>query len=353
MLASQRGHATRNLGRNPAPPTTFSPDLLAAIEECDIATLNNHLNSLLTQCHPDTGWGALHTVCYSLRAPSERKIEALALLLENGADVNQVMGNEVWTPLHAAAVGGDAGVVRFLLDRGARTDIEDGRCGTPLKRAVEDGCADVVDAMLGRGARGPGGKSELWIWNGGIETTLLHFAASLGQVGVVELLLERGGREVLEAWDFGGMTPLTSCVDVDAAEFVDAEEWKARERVAEVLVAAGADVAKRDRCGITALHGAARYGFRALVVRCLDCGIDVNDTGDRGGSGGTPQHKDDEHEYVFRSTPLHQAVQGEHVEVVKLLLSRGAKPAVPDLDGKHALHHLLDGWERIKDDEEP
>ncbi len=57
------------------------------------------------------------------------------------------------TPLHTAALGGDAEVVKLLLDHGAEINARDQESGaTPLSYAASLGRAEVVDLLLTRGA---------------------------------------------------------------------------------------------------------------------------------------------------------------------------------------------------------
>ena len=337
LVEEQAEQANLKIRRNSFIP--FSPTVVEALEQCDIETVRRRLDEVVKQGHPDTGWAAMHTVCHSTSSP-KLKIEIIKLLLENGAEVNEAMGNELWTPLHAATVGGDVEVVRFLLENGARTDAEDGRCQTPLTIAIDLGYVAVVDVLLVQCG------SNFRIRGGGYETTLLHYAATTNHVAIIELLLARGGLKALEAKNDGGQTPLLCCLSLNAAEFFDSDDdFKAREKAVEALICAGANLSARDNFGRSVLHEAARYGFRALVLKCLDNGMDINDDG-----GGIPQpvgwYGDG-----FHCTPLHLAVWGAHLELVQLLLSFGANPSLPDHEGKHPLHYLLEGWDWIKNDQ--
>jgi ankyrin repeat protein len=55
--------------------------------------------------------------------------------------------------LHTAALGGDAEVVKLLLDHGAEINARDQESGaTPLAYAASLGRAEVVELLLDRGA---------------------------------------------------------------------------------------------------------------------------------------------------------------------------------------------------------
>lgn len=336
LVEKQAEQASFYIRRNSFTP--FSPTVVEALEQCNIEIVRSRLDEVVKQGHPVTGWAAMHTVCHSTSSP-KLKIEIIKLLLENGAEVNEAMGNECWTPLHAATAEGDVEVVRFLLENGARIDAEDGRCETPLTIAIDLGYVAVVDLLLVHCG------SNLRIQRGGGETILLHHAAATKYVAVIELLLARGGLNDLEAKNDSGETPLLCCLSLDAAEsFCSNDDLKAKEKAVEALVCAGANISARDNYGRSFLHGAARYGFCALVLKCLDNGMDINDNG-----GGITQSVDC-YGNEFHCTPLHLAVWGTHLELVQLLLSFGANPFLPDHEGKHPLHYLLEGWDGIKND---
>lgn len=72
------------------------------------------------------------------------------LLLENGANVNNVENEGGGTPLYAASQNGRVGVVNVLLAAGANTDQAVG--ATPLYIASERGDVDIVNALLKNGA---------------------------------------------------------------------------------------------------------------------------------------------------------------------------------------------------------
>jgi ankyrin repeat protein len=86
------------------------------------------------------------------------RADAAELLLERGADVNEMADSEclpdaeraegIGTALHAAARGGHARVVALLLERGADRRVRDSRGQTVREAAAERGHAAIV-AMLG------------------------------------------------------------------------------------------------------------------------------------------------------------------------------------------------------------
>ena len=69
-------------------------------------------------------------------------------LIERDADVNK----PGWTPLHYAASGGNAKVVKLLLDHYAYIDAESPNGSTPLMMAALYGSSDTVKVLLDAGA---------------------------------------------------------------------------------------------------------------------------------------------------------------------------------------------------------
>jgi ankyrin repeat protein len=86
-------------------------------------------------------------------------------LLARGAGVN-ARNSTGATPLHDAALAGNADLARLLIEKGAQVDARDGESGaTPLHHAASWGRAAVVRLLLEKGAdptlRNKSGKTPL------------------------------------------------------------------------------------------------------------------------------------------------------------------------------------------------
>lgn len=79
-------------------------------------------------------------------ATAGRQAEAVAILLEVGADVD-APSEGGFTALHSAAVTGDARMTRMLLDAGATVDVETKGGKTPMEFAIEADHAEIVDLL--------------------------------------------------------------------------------------------------------------------------------------------------------------------------------------------------------------
>ena len=107
----------------------------------------------------------------------------VALLLENGADVNiRNEGGE--TPLHYAAGHGHTKVMEILLENGADPAQKGTGCGTPMQWAARNGQIQPIKTLVDHGVSIDQGGS------GGV--TALMEATSYGQMATVRFLLANG-----------------------------------------------------------------------------------------------------------------------------------------------------------------
>lgn len=109
---------------------------------------------------------------------------AARLLLASGADPNQAARNGTRVaPLHSAVAGGNAEIVRELLERGAEAGAHQEGGFTPLHTAAGEGREEMVRLLLARGAdavaRADAGK------------TPVDLARERGHETIVELLRPR------------------------------------------------------------------------------------------------------------------------------------------------------------------
>lgn len=129
------------------------------------------------------GLSALH---YAARAGARR---AVRLLLSRGAEAAARASHmvECVTPLHCAAMSGDATVLGDLLDHGADVDETDRLRYTALHHAAQGGHIEAVRALIDAGAAPNLRGSE--------GSTPLLMAWAQGHTEVARLLAEAGGVE--------------------------------------------------------------------------------------------------------------------------------------------------------------
>jgi hypothetical protein len=83
-----------------------------------------------------------------MMAALKAEVEAASALVAHGAAVRK----EGWSPLHYAATGGNAVIVKLLLSKGAPLEARSPNGSTPLMMAARYGNEEAVDALLAAGA---------------------------------------------------------------------------------------------------------------------------------------------------------------------------------------------------------
>jgi len=264
-------------------------------------------------------------------------------LIAQGADVNASDGDEVRTPLLAAADGGHAEVVKLLLKNGAKVDMGDSYGYTPLYYAIWSDDEAAVKSLVSSGAdvnTRPSNEKDypplayaIWQWHkGNVEILLdagadintkdekgytplywaafssskdvldlilakgdypntIHLAACKGDLDRVKTLIERGTNIDIKD-EFG-------CVPLHWAALAESPE------VADFLIGKGADVNAKDARNLTPLIAARGLPVIKLLV---SKGADI-------------QAQDSYPE----STKLHWACIEGDKDVVEFLISKGAE----------------------------
>ena len=182
-----------------------------------------------------------------------------------------------------------------------------------------------IDALLEAAFRGNFAKlyslldaDRSLVWEARGDVTALHLAASAGQEDAAHLLLSKGA--ALDASGSEG-TALFQAT------------WAQRESLVDLLLLNGADVNLATTSGVTALMTASFNGNTVLARRLLDADADVD----------APTSEGACHFYsvpvpVCGESALHLAAAGGHVEVIRLLLDRGAAANLADQLGQTAAH---------------
>ncbi|HET7845075.1 MAG TPA: ankyrin repeat domain-containing protein [Xanthomonadales bacterium] len=217
----------------------------------------------------------------------------------------------------AAAMQGDSAAVDKLLALGLSIDARDAQGCTALLRACGGGREDLVATLLARGADATIGAAT--------GATCLSAAVSARREGVVVQLLDHGVpvNQPLP----GGGTPLMVASALGLAGIV------------ELLLARGARIDAADELGNTALHAAAQFCFhgndgeraRTLLNTLLAAKAPVDRAN---GAGQTPLLL----LLGARAEAATPTPQRTLVELVELLLARGADADAQDARGVSCLH---------------
>ncbi len=243
------------------------------------------------------------------------------------------------TPLMIAARAGNVDAVKALLADGADPNAKEAAHGqTALMWAVADRHPDVVRLLLAAHADVQA-RSSTWMQRqniccqltGGDEDpvvmpqggfTPLLFAAQYGDADSAKLLIAAGADLKAVASDGTGALVIAA--------------HAGQTGVAEVLLQAGAD-ANAAGAGYSALHVAAAAGDLAMTKVLLDHGANPNIRQEKGSPTKRVASGHSMDRRMIGATPFVLAAHAGHLEVMKLLIAKGADPTIPLKDGRSAV----------------
>ncbi|XP_061442853.1 ankyrin repeat and KH domain-containing protein 1 isoform X2 [Rhineura floridana] len=235
-----------------------------------------------------------------MEAASAGHVEVAGVLLEYGAGINTHSNEFKESALTLACYKGHLDMVRFLLEAGADQEHKTDEMHTALMEACMDGHVEVARLLLDSGAQVnmPADSFE----------SPLTLAACGGHVELAALLIERGAN--LEEVNDEGYTPL-----MEAAR-------EGHEEMVALLLAQGANInAQTEETQETALTLACCGGFSEVADFLIKAGADIE---------------------LGCSTPLMEAAQEGHLELVKYLLAAGANVHATTATGDTALTYACE-----------
>jgi ankyrin repeat protein len=226
------------------------------------------------------------------------------LIIKYPQDVN-ASGGRYATPLVAALAGKHFQTADLLRRNGAALHFRGDHMRTPLHFAASNGDLEVVQKIIEYDIRA---KNTGW-------HRFLHFASSKVKGGSVLRLLPKSGAHI-NARDMDGSSPLHYA------------SFKGDLEIVCQLLEHGADVKARTTDGSTPLHEASACGALKVVRLLLERGADIKA---RAKDGSTPLHNASSPRYglPWRKEPM---------MVVALLLEHGADVNAREQDGVTPLH---------------
>ncbi|KAK9806010.1 hypothetical protein WJX73_004689 [Symbiochloris irregularis] len=232
-------------------------------------------------------------------APAWQEVARVVDLQRPGlATVRQVMK---WQPLHMAAMAGDAGLVKRLVQEfECDPQQRSANSWTPLHCAAAHNQVAVIHALVDLGCSSSSQDA--------VSSTPMHVAAGEGHMGAIAALYKLGCSA--EVKDRDGCTPLYC-----------AAAWNRVEAV-KTLAALGCSPSLQSEEGRMSVHVAAEQGWTDLIDVLV-----------------TDMHNQVDCADGCKFTPLHSAASGGHVKAIQKLVSLGHKVDVLDYVGRSPLHY--------------
>ena len=261
------------------------------------------------------------------RAALEGNVGSIRALLEQGVDVEEAL-EDGQTPLMLAALRGHHKAVKTLVAAGANIDATTSKGWTTLMNAVRNKDKSTVALLVSNGADVNHLSPDRW--------TALAEASYQSQTDIIKILLDCGADT--ESRSSHDWTPLMHA------------SYKGDEMAVALLLDAGADVNVTSQHDETAVLLATAGGHASVVRTLLDAGCDpeprwakyLKGNGkakkSQGGDGrrGVPRGADSR-AHPQGWTPLMLACQGGYDELAQILLDLGVDTEVISPYGKTAL----------------
>jgi ankyrin repeat protein len=245
--------------------------------------------------------------------------QMVQLLVAAGANLNAATRVGGLTPIAMGCTKGYAPVIKALLDAGAsaNTSVEGG-LATCLMLAASSGNAQSVELLLDHGADVNAKESR----HG---QTALMFAATKNRADVIKVLMKHGADSAVASTVVRLARRRTDADGNPLAETGAPKAPGSDEEARLAALMAARDARATVLGGMTALLFAARDGGLEAAAALVEGGADVN----------LPHAGD-------KTTPLIMAINNAHFELGKFLLEHGADPNTTNDDGLAPLYATID-----------
>ena len=182
--------------------------------------------------------------------------EVIELLLDSGVDINEPSALDKYPLSAAISSDDDVEMVKFLISKGAKVNVENKQGITPLDYAIDKNAKETVKVLVSNRAN---------INSQG----LLSHAVVEGRAEIAEYLLSKGADVNIQ--DSIG-TPLYALLNLTLVW----EDENLKLKIAQLLISKGADVNKANEFKKTPIFGAAYNKEKEMVDLLLANGANIN-----------------------------------------------------------------------------
>ena len=271
-----------------------------------------------------------------IEAVIKDNINAVKILLENHADINIIYKHTtLGTALHAAIARNNITMLKYLLEKGAKADVQDIYNNTPLMIACrlyikKDIIQDLVKNTKNIDLQNNHGN------------TALMYATDIGLINTVRLFIKQGANVNIQNNHNNNALILATI--------------KNYQNIVQLLIQANANINMKDKNGRTALIWAAHRGHTEIARLLIDAGANINHQESNGNNALTwaayQGYKDIvkllienkaniDLQCKYGNTALIYAARNGHKEIVELLIENGANVNIENNDKCIALAAAL------------
>lgn len=226
----------------------------------------------------------------------------------------QIRGVNLEQDLRTASERGDVVLVEDLLSQGAEVDEPDSVGNTALHYATIQGSIECVGSLVKHdhyvNVRNNDGRAPI------------HEAASNGNIEVLKYLIESGAdKNLFDCYDSTPLHIASGCGHLD---------------IVRELIDIGADVMALNEGYEVPIHLAIKEGHSEIVLYFLQMGFDPN---------AAISNEEEDEDDQFHEPLLSIAASHGQLQILKILLDRGANIGQTDSYGCNALHEACSSGE--------